>query len=110
MVQVYVSRLTSNEQRCVLPHTPSASCEPEPKGSGRLSWSRAHHGTETNAGTGNDAQQAGLPEAAQERSRKKKKLHHACFTHHKSIQKHMCLSARGDSVSTQTCSASVLFY
>lgn len=74
------SGLTDSGRWCVPLHTPSASCEPEPEGWGRLSWSRAHHGTGTSAGTGSDAPRAGLPEAAEQRQHGEELFYCICIT------------------------------
>lgn len=55
--------LTDNAPQCVHPHSPSATCPPQPTGAGRPSWSQVCPGKQTSAGTGS-AVPAGDPPAA----------------------------------------------
>lgn len=97
---MYVSGLTGSGQWCVPLHTLSASCEPEPVGWGRLSWSLARRGMGTSAGTGSDAPPAGLPGAIESKScgdEKKKKVRNYLFfspniNHHTCIKIHCICS------------------
>lgn len=55
--------LTDNAPRCAHPHSPPATCPPQPTGAGRPSWSQVCPGKQTSAGTGS-AVPAGDPPAA----------------------------------------------